>query len=149
MGFKNRVNPEEILSADEIDAMSQMDGVLSVDLETESIEVISGRADLTEKPSYDTKRLSRDFPQIFKQGGKVRKSPAFKKYTLREAMKKLDMVKGSIAYTVEQNEACELSFITEVSLITIKGAAALAIRQNEDFLYDFIDAGWEFYFVGC
>ena len=113
------------------------------------LEVIPGRTDIAEKPSYDVKNLSRDFPQIFKSGGKVRKSRSFKKYSLREAMNKLTGLQSSIDYTIQENEGCELSFITDVSLITIKGAAAHAIRKNPDFLYDFIDAGWEFYFTGC
>lgn len=106
------------------------------------VEVADKKAE--EKP-YGAKDLSRDFPQVFRANGTVKRSTLRKKYGLREAM---DLVQRMNAYvnnaTNIEQDLCLMIF-SRGGMVQLTGAAAkYALIERADTFIDLIEMGHNF-----
>lgn len=108
-----------------------------------------GMAELADKKAeekkYSDRDLSRDFPQVFRPNGTVKRSTLRKKYGLREAM---DLVQRMNAYvndsTLLDNDLCLMIF-SRGGMVQLTGEAAkYALRERPDTFIDLIEMGHNF-----
>lgn len=95
--------------------------------------------------AYTMKDIARDFPQIFRANGTIKRPSLKRKYSLRDGMKQLTTINNQIVSLTDLQETPEFCFFTRSGLVKIQGAAAEYIcKQPDDIFIDLIEAGWDF-----
>lgn len=97
-----------------------------------------------ENSEYTEKDLFREFPILFTSKGKVRRSPLKRKYTLRDALRKMEQVTECRRFFAEKPEhKAEIYLYTASGETKITGKAARKLLEMDVFV-DMIEASWSF-----
>ena len=106
------------------------------------VEVADKKAE--EKP-YGAKDLARDFPQVFRANGTVKRSTLRKKYALREAMALVQKMSEYVMQSAIREDDLCLMIFSRGGMVQLTGEAAkYALLERQETFIDLIEMGHNF-----